>query len=400
MMFGSFYIYIEYKYILYIIYNMIEITNHKIKYLKYKIKYFKMINEKQLEGGVKNCNNCGCPGCNIVTCPIGIEEDLDKWIGNNKGRRTHVIYVIKEYIPTNDDDLEWMFNFLFASKIYKDITKKLKDPPIQAPKAPLSVSLLDELVASHNSTTSVELMPAQLENTSAPALQPVVQVINEFDECVLDTTESTMSYNQSQNAGFKFENIIKELVFQLEPETNNTDIHDVDHSRNRFNNNENISIKSTGSTTICCSDIIRFSNYDFSKINTIIVIKYNQQGDFKIIEESYEINYTKELHIKLFGNLPRKIIDEYITKVKNIPHGKQPEDKWWIKEAKKMKTEHKMNITINPKIDSKTQRRVQCSIPNFIDLCDGYIKKNEIPNVIRGVKIPMGIPSSKRTFNK
>ena len=96
------------------------------------------------------------------------------------------------------------------------------------------------------------------------------------------TNTTLIQFSQSQSAGFKFENEVKEKVFGLNPETNNTDIHDIDHTRNIFDPNENISIKSTKSNTICCSDIMRFFSYDFEKKNTIIVIKYKQEGIHKI----------------------------------------------------------------------------------------------------------------------
>ena len=43
---------------------------------------------------------------------------------------------------------------------------------------------------------------------------------------------------------------------------------------NKFNSNENISIKCTKSNNIDCGDIIRFYNYNFVENNTIIVVKY------------------------------------------------------------------------------------------------------------------------------
>lgn len=108
---------------------------------------------------------------------------------------------------------------------------------------------------------------------------------------------------QRQNHGFKFEGMIREKVFGLQANNNDTNIHDIPCNENKFNKNENISIKTTGSNTICCGDILRFYNYDFTKVNTIIVIAYKQVENYKIIQNIYEIDYNKDCHNLLFGNI-------------------------------------------------------------------------------------------------
>ena len=61
-----------------------------------------------------------------------------------------------------------------------------------------------------------------------------------------------------------------------------------------------------------------------------------------------------------------------------------------------------MRINISPKVDSKSQRRVQCSIPKFNDSLKNYItysSTNDRPNVIRDIEIPLSIISKTRTRN-
>ena len=89
---------------------------------------------------------------------------------------------------------------------------------------------------------------------------------------------------QSQKHGFTFENEIRTTIFGLSTEPNNTSIHDISYDTNTLNPIENISIKTTGSKTICCGDILRFYKYDFSKQNTIICIYYKQVGEYKQIQ--------------------------------------------------------------------------------------------------------------------
>ena len=209
---------------------------------------------------------------------------------------------------------------------------------------------------------------------------------------------------QSQKHGFVFENCIKETVFGIPYEKNNTDKYDVPCEKNCLNNNENISIKTTGGKGIDCSDIIRFYNYDFDKDNKIIVIKYFQCGDDKTIKNIYEINYNKECHNLLFGNVPINELIDYVNFVKSIPPGEVSSDiKKDYKEKKKLlQSTYSMKIKISPKVDSKSQRRVQCSIPKFEELLSDFIEyksENNKPNVIRNKEIILSINSPKRKRN-
>ena len=210
---------------------------------------------------------------------------------------------------------------------------------------------------------------------------------------------------QSQKHGFTFENSTRETIFDLPVEKNNTDKHDIPKEKNKYNKNENCSIKTTGSKTICCSDILRFYNYNFSEQNTIIVIKYKQTQTEKIVENIYEIDYNRECHKLLFGNLPKEIIQKYVENVKSIPrHIKGDEAKKifnYLDEKKELKKKYTNIIQINPKVDS-SQSRVQCSIPNFEENLKKFIKyKSTIdkPNLLRGKQIINKIESNKRTRN-
>jgi len=209
---------------------------------------------------------------------------------------------------------------------------------------------------------------------------------------------------QSQMHGFTFENSIRSKIFNLPKENNSVYIHDIHHSKNILNMNENVSIKTTGSNTICCGDILRFYDYDFLKTNTIIVIKYDQVSNEKIIKNIYEIDYNKECHKLLFGELTYNKIKDYDLYIKNIPKGKVSynEKNKYLKYKKELEKDNNCLIKINPKVDSKYQRRVQCSIPNFEDNLYNFIKYKspyETPNMIRGNMIELSIKSHKRLMN-
>lgn len=223
---------------------------------------------------------------------------------------------------------------------------------------------------------------------------------------IITTSSSNKMSSQSQKHGFTIENDIKEKVFDLPPETNNTDKHDIPKEKNKYDINENISIKTTGSKTICCGDILSFYNYNFNEKNTIIVTLYDQTNTHKIIKNIYEIDYNADCHKLLFRNLPKEIIEEYVKNVKSIPKKTKGKDAKkifnYIDEKKNIKKKYNHNIQINPKVDS-SQSRVQCSITNFEETLKDFIKYKSpchTPNLIRGKEICASIESSRRIRNK
>jgi hypothetical protein len=208
--------------------------------------------------------------------------------------------------------------------------------------------------------------------------------------------------NQSQKHGFIIENEIREKVFNLCHHSNDINIHDIPYDQNTLNSNENISIKATGGSTIFCGDILRFFDYDFTKINTIICVKYGQFNDFKVIKNIFEIDYNMDCHKMLYGNMPREVIKSYVDNVKSIPRNVKGDEAKaifnYIEEKKKLQSIYDCKIQINPKVDS-SQSRVQCSIPNFEKTLENFItyKSDKLyPNRIRGKDICLSIPSGKR----
>jgi hypothetical protein len=207
---------------------------------------------------------------------------------------------------------------------------------------------------------------------------------------------------QSQSHGFTFENSVRVDAFDLPGESNNTDIHDIPKVKNKHDSNENCSIKATGSGTICCGDILRFYDYDFGEKNTILVIKYKQHDEVKVVETIYEIDYSRECHHHLFGNLPREVIEQYVTNVKRIPGKVKGADAKkifsYLVEKKQINKNYTNLIQINPKVDGR-QSRVQCSIPNFETALTPFImyqSSSETPNLLRGKEIVAIVKSSRR----
>jgi hypothetical protein len=91
----------------------------------------------------------------------------------------------------------------------------------------------------------------------------------------------------------------------------------------------------------------------------------------------------------------------YVNGIKQIPHGVVGnETKEIYKKLKNMlQKQNNMKINISPKVDSKSQRRVQCSIPKVDDMLELFpqniISRSTEP-VIRDVKITSIINSGPR----
>jgi homoserine dehydrogenase len=91
----------------------------------------------------------------------------------------------------------------------------------------------------------------------------------------------------------------------------------------------------------------------------------------------------------------------YINGIKNIPHGTVGnETKEIYKKLKNiLQKQHNMKINISPKVDSKSQRRVQCSIPKvdiILELFPQIIISRTSESIIRNVKITSIINSGPR----
>jgi len=123
----------------------------------------------------------------------------------------------------------------------------------------------------------------------------------------------------------------------------------------------NGSVKSTGSNSICCGDIQKKMEH---KEYNLIVGQYDQVGSKKIFHTEYEFYITPADYDVLWGDMRKDDIDAFVGYVKSIPKSREgqkttlPARKMFQEEI----TDKNALYTINPKVDSKNQRRVQCSL--------------------------------------
>lgn len=151
------------------------------------------------------------------------------------------------------------------------------------------------------------------------------------------------------------------------------------------------SIKTTGSNVICCSDILRMMSHQEYRI---IVGCYDQIGSEKIFHTQYEFLIRPQDYHTLWGDMNYEDVKNYVNKVKSVQNGKEGQQQYqMVAESWKSEVQSdKSMFMINPKVDSKNQRRVQCSIKldDLIQSGVEYTKKD----------IHIVITSSRRTFNK
>jgi hypothetical protein len=153
----------------------------------------------------------------------------------------------------------------------------------------------------------------------------------------------------------------------------------------------NASIKATGRNSVDCADILkRMQEKDYR----LIVGCYKQQGPNKVFHTEYEFLITPEDYDELWGNMTYESVKSFVDYVKSIPDGREAQRS--TSKSRKMLKEQVQCInalmSINPKVDSKTQRRVQCSfkLDKMLHSEIKYIKKD----------ISIIIPSARRKFNK
>lgn len=123
----------------------------------------------------------------------------------------------------------------------------------------------------------------------------------------------------------------------------------------------NGSIKTTKNNTICCSDVVRkmlHTNY------RLIVGQYDQVGKEKVFHTEYEFFITPTDREMLWGDMKYDDVEAFVNYVKSIPAGKEAQQS--TKAVRKHLQEEvqckSALFKINPKVDSKNQRRVQCSL--------------------------------------
>jgi hypothetical protein len=155
------------------------------------------------------------------------------------------------------------------------------------------------------------------------------------------------------------------------------------------------SIKTSKGRTIGLSDARRFL-----KINEpfrLIFSQYVQKDGIKHFKEIREYIITVDVLRQIIGDLTYDFVEFFHNELKKFPEGKENAI-LARKKAREIKREstYKSLLKLNPKIDSKDQRRLQCSI-DMIDL-DKICQPTVYSEIYKGLSTEVFIESTSREF--
>lgn len=181
-----------------------------------------------------------------------------------------------------------------------------------------------------------------------------------------------------QNHGFIFENWVKEILGVKNLAYNYTQKWDIQGKKP-------ISVKCMGlKNALEFGSAVRI--FEINEPFTIVIGRWKQFGQNKIMQSIDEITIDLEILSKMRGEITLDELRDFDKKIKLFPPGKIGQQQG-IEFAKKWKNEHKNKLgllTITHKIDSKSQRRVQCNMNynNYVKLFGKPSEKIEFRNHI------------------
>ena len=152
-----------------------------------------------------------------------------------------------------------------------------------------------------------------------------------------------------------------------------------------------VSVKTAKGRKVDCGDILRRrseTEYD------IIIGVWDQVGDKKIFHTEYTFHIKPEHETLLWGKMSYEKLREFNDYIKSIPEGRTAQQNTKV-ERQLLKTiteDANAQMKIHPKVDSKKQRRVQCSF-NIDKLIKSGVEYEARP-------IRLTVDSKTRTFNK
>lgn len=211
-----------------------------------------------------------------------------------------------------------------------------------------------------------------------------------------------------QNHGIVFENIIIQSITGISKDdyqklipgsyTSAMDIHE-DVLSDKF-----YSIKvSKNGNNIDCGDIIRFLHHLKTQEFVMLVGCWKQSSSqIKSYYQITEFHFTPDDYTKIIGSICMESLKDFVEYVKSIPAGKEGQiqnSKIWKEKRNLILKGTNSIIKINAKIDSKNQRRVQCSL-SLRDLITSNITHNTYNVEYKGIELPYKQISSPRFFNK
>ena len=152
-----------------------------------------------------------------------------------------------------------------------------------------------------------------------------------------------------------------------------------------------VSIKTAKGRKVDCGDILRRRaelEYD------IVIGQWTQVGDNKVFHTEYTFHIKPEHESLLWGKMTYEKLREFDSYIKSIPVGLEGQQETKVERQilKNIVEDRNALMSIHPKVDSKKQRRVQCSF-NIDKLVDSGVE-------YEAKTIKLTVASKTRTFNK
>ena len=153
---------------------------------------------------------------------------------------------------------------------------------------------------------------------------------------------------------------------------------------------------------IGCGDMLRFM-YHCKNTEFIITVGCWKQisSTHKRYYEIYDFYMSPEHYQTIWGGLTEEVVRDFVEYVKGIPEGKAAQlanrQLWKAKRQSLYDQYNKGLAAIDAKIDSKTQRRVQCSL-KLEEMIAVGIPYHKYTTEYLGIQLPYEQESSPRTF--
>lgn len=162
------------------------------------------------------------------------------------------------------------------------------------------------------------------------------------------------------------------------------------------------SIKATGNSGVGLSDARRF--WSLNNTFRMIVGAYRQETEQKIFNLVHEFVLTSDMLNQLRGTVTAGEVARlhHGIGISNFASGDHANARRWIKAELVALQPRYGAVRLNPKIDSKDQRRLQCSIPlaALINICGIDVNYWCHEKRIGDVALPIIYFSSRREFQQ
>ena len=181
-----------------------------------------------------------------------------------------------------------------------------------------------------------------------------------------DGVEDLGGFSTSQKHGKLWENSIK-ASFGSASDNSRSNISEFDieakfDKSRRLPTSIKVAKDKMSSTTVCLADARRVSSLDESF--RLVVLCWEQNGEVKKPTQLVEMLFTEDSwKNKVVGELSPEDVREFHERLSSFPSGKEgaKQARAFAKETKARLSAKKSLLTLAPKVDSKSQRRLQCT---------------------------------------